>query len=260
MGIRLVEAFQLYSLLGNIKSNRFQDGSTSPHLSVCSLGFPDFLFNINELESYSNGKIPSSFLSLLTHIPYSSDLTNTSSAQIKSFVDPYSFFAAFNASLDIIDVHNHRGCEIIADLNYSNSTSIFAGKYDLVIDNGTLEHCFNIGEALINTARLVRSKDSYIFHINPLSMINHGFYNLCPTLFYDFYSQNFFKSVSILVSGLTSLRTIKVHPVNRFVLPTQFSQEELIMNYVVKSNIPGQQVFHQYSYPIQSKYKKSLSS
>jgi hypothetical protein len=29
-----------------------------------------------------------------------------------------------------------------------------------------------------------------IYHEMPMGMMNHGFYNICPTMIYDFYTQN----------------------------------------------------------------------
>jgi hypothetical protein len=63
------------------------------------------------------------------------------------------------------------------------------GKFDLVIDAGTIEHCFNIGQAIINAANAV-NEGGAIFHTPPMSMVNHGFYNISPTLLFDFYMQN----------------------------------------------------------------------
>ena len=64
--------------------------------------------------------------------------------------------------------------------------------YDIVLDVGTAEHCFNIGQAIVNMADMVR-KDGYIIHENPANWGNHGFYNLNPTFYADFYSANGFE-------------------------------------------------------------------
>lgn len=94
-------------------------------------------------------------------------------------------FDALGAKLTCIDHAIIRGDEQVFDLNYPQSL----GEYDLVIDPGTTEHCFNVGQALMNAANAVKP-GGHIFHCGPLSMVNHGFYNFCPTLFHDFYTQN----------------------------------------------------------------------
>lgn len=86
-----------------------------------------------------------------------------------------------------VDVARFAGVERIADLNFPQDL----GTFDLVIDPGTLEHCFNIGQAMMTAAGSVRV-GGRILHLSPMTMINHGFYNLCPTFFADFYAQNGF--------------------------------------------------------------------
>jgi hypothetical protein len=34
-------------------------------------------------------------------------------------------------------------------------------------------------------------------HVNPCTMVNHGFYNLNPTAYKDFYKQNGAKDISL---------------------------------------------------------------
>lgn len=65
-------------------------------------------------------------------------------------------------------------------------------QFDFLLDPGTIEHCCNIGQALKNIAMALK-QDGYVCHYVPLSMFNHGFYNINPTLFVDFYGQNDFK-------------------------------------------------------------------
>jgi SAM-dependent methyltransferase len=86
---------------------------------------------------------------------------------------------------EAVDVQPSRGCERQVDLNDPQSL----GEFDLVIDAGTIEHCANIGQALMNAAHAV-IPGGRIFHSPPLFMINHGFYNVSPTLLHDFYTQN----------------------------------------------------------------------
>ena len=248
MGIRLVEAIQLTNLLTEIISHRT---NVSPPIKVCSLGYPDFLFTPQALSN--NCTIPDMKpkLASLNTCSYKGDLTNADTVQ---YVDPKSFFKLFNAKLDVIDVQKHRGDELIIDLNYSNSTLALAGQYDLVIDNGTLEHCFNIGEALINTASLIKSNCAYVFHINPLLMINHGFYNICPTLLFDFYSQNHFRIHSIYATGVKSQKSVKINATQRYSLIKEFSNEEIIMNFIACSPI---EKLNQKNYRFSIQYKQN---
>lgn len=104
--------------------------------------------------------------------------------------------AATGRYVNIIDIKQWRGGERIYDLNSDTNNverlithdDLFE-KVDLVLDHGTLEHCMNIGQALMNAAGFVKP-GGRIFHGSPLSMVNHGFYNICPTLYHDFYKGN----------------------------------------------------------------------
>lgn len=88
-----------------------------------------------------------------------------------------------------VDLFRHRGVETLCDLNQPTG---FHAEYDLVIDPGTLEHCFNIGQAMINAASAVRV-GGRIFHGSPMTMLNHGFYNINPSFFGCFYKTNGFE-------------------------------------------------------------------
>jgi hypothetical protein len=111
-----------------------------------------------------------------------------------------ALFKALGYELDVIDIYASRGVERVVDLNHPHDL----GKYDLVIDPGTIEHCFNIGQAAFNLAGAVK-KGGYIIHSLPMTTLNHGFYNINPTWVHDFYGQNGF--VVTIATGYT--RAIK---------------------------------------------------
>lgn len=148
-------------------------------------------------------------------------------------------FEHLGAKLTVVDFTKDRGMEKIADLNHPHDL----GKFDLVIDPGTLEHCFNIGQAFFNAANAVKA-GGYIFHISPMSMMNHGFYNLCPTLYHDFYSQNNWR--------LDEIKFIQVpyaiDAVNRFSLSTE---------YIIRCLVQRMEE-EPLKMPIQTKYLKKM--
>lgn len=84
-----------------------------------------------------------------------------------------------------LDIHASRGKEIIVDLNKDLSRNL-SDRGDIVIDCGTIEHCFNIGQAFANCAALCRVGGT-VLHTNPLNATNHGFYSISPTAYVDFY-------------------------------------------------------------------------
>ncbi len=94
---------------------------------------------------------------------------------------------------DVLDFQLYEGSEIIIDLNVPVEEK-YKCKFDFVIDNGTTEHVFNYAQALMNCAAMV-SHNGYVFHSVPMNWGNHGFYNISPTLFYDFYDDNGFDTI-----------------------------------------------------------------
>jgi hypothetical protein len=149
-------------------------------------------------------------------------------------------FNAIGASLDCVDVSPSRGVERIVDLNLPCEL----GRYDVVIDAGTVEHCFNIGQAIMNAAGAVDA-GGCVFHMPPLSMANHGFYNLNPTLLHDFYAQNGW-DIEVL-EGVTRQGRFKVPPAARFIAPGEASLLFLASRRVVSP----------LRFPTQSKYLRN---
>lgn len=95
--------------------------------------------------------------------------------------------------IEFADVVAHRGPERIVDLNRHVE---WGRTYDVVLDGGTAEHCFNIGQVFDNIHRAVRPGGGVVIHVNPLNMINHGFWNVSPTAYHDFYDQNGYVIIS----------------------------------------------------------------
>jgi hypothetical protein len=105
--------------------------------------------------------------------------------------DTESVLESFGLEIDIIDVAKIRGPERVVDLNQPLPSDLI-GAYELIIDTGTLEHCFNVGQAFRNMCDIV-AVGGAAFIMAPLSNVNHGFWNFCPTAFYDGFEQNGFK-------------------------------------------------------------------
>lgn len=104
---------------------------------------------------------------------------------VRPIPDAKSFFSLLGADLEVFDIVQTRGDEIMRDLNYPIDER---DEYDFVLDVGTIEHCFNIGQAALNMAGLLKPS-GLIFHGNPFNSGNHGFYGLNPTWYADFYGQ-----------------------------------------------------------------------
>ncbi len=104
----------------------------------------------------------------------------------------YTSFELFHdfGFLHVDDVDNcpDEGTTILHDMNLP---LCIQNSYDLVIDIGTLEHIFDIAQAIKNVLTAVKI-GGYVLHISPMTWLNHGFYNFGPTFFYDVYRCNGF--------------------------------------------------------------------
>jgi hypothetical protein len=128
-----------------------------------------------------------------------------------------AFFRALGIEANVIDVARVRGNETLVDLNLPLPPE-FARRYDLVVDTGTCEHCFNVGQAFMNSCEAL-AQGGVLMHAAPLTRVNHGFWNFSPTVYPDFFEANGFELQ--LLTGVTGdlangMRTFGVDPVGRF--------------------------------------------
>lgn len=123
-------------------------------------------------------------------LPYSAAAAERMRAQNSLYTSREFFELLGFESYTDIDFDPNEGCSIIHDLNEPLPDDQSC-KYDLVIENGTLEHIFDIKTALGNVARAV-AEGGMVCHVSPLDAFNHGFYNFSLNVFNDFYRVNGF--------------------------------------------------------------------
>ena len=128
-----------------------------------------------------------------------------------------ALFRALGVEADVIDVARIRGNESIVDLNLPLPLQ-YVRRYDLVVDTGTCEHCFNVGQAFMNACEAL-AQGGVLVHAAPLTRVNHGFWNFSPTIYPDFMEANGFELQ--LLAGVTGdlargLRSFAVDPVGPF--------------------------------------------
>lgn len=172
----------------------------NPHIRnarILSLGYPDILLS-RENASLFFGVQPTKFTE-----------NGAWHKVVDKLPETVEFFGLLGSTIDCVDIHQSRGVERVVDLNQEHDF----GLYDLVIDAGTIEHCCNIGQALMNAVNAVKV-GGYIFHVPPMSMMNHGFYNISPTLLHDFYTQNGWTIEHFTAHGKTG--PVDLHPTKRF--------------------------------------------
>jgi hypothetical protein len=167
-------------------------GTKSVSQTVLSLGYPDILAPPDQLAALFDPEL----LSALRIRDDSSQIARWHRLpESTPIVDAEHFLALLGYDLEVLDLVQARGGERVHDLNEPVPSELYR-RYALVVDPGTLEHCFNIAQAAKNLAEMV-APGGCVFHGNPLNMFNHGFYNLNPTWYHDFYAANGF-TVKIL--------------------------------------------------------------
>ena len=160
---------------------------------ILLLGYQDLVVSDNELKQIFGANID--FKQLKIREESERIIEWHGARHLSKIYDTFSLFEQLDCELTISDIEEIRGGEIIIDLNVPLKTS---NKYNIVFDGGTMEHCFNIGQAIQNIIELTEI-DGYILYGNPLRMINHGFYNISPTLYWDLYNQNGHKVHSLKI-------------------------------------------------------------
>jgi len=220
-------------------------GMMKPHLrpgKMASLGYPDLIAPETDLESMVGSRIYS-----LKRRPDSEAICKRHLIQSRKIVDTRAFFDALGIELTVFDIVRERGEEVMLDLNYP-LPEVHKQRFDFVIDIGTLEHCFNIGQALQNMAGLLKA-GGMIFHENPFNWGNHGFYNINPTLYYDFYGINGFDVMESWLVGRDGHKE-RAEPTRRFVLTG--GEAKIIL-------CAGRKQIGEFVFPMQTKYRKTVS-
>lgn len=180
---------------------------------VLSLGYPDILASSEQLGALFGAEL----IEALEFRPDSAQIARWHGLSEESrIVESAHFMALLGFDLEVLDVVEARGGELLLDLNEPVPERLHR-RYALIIDPGTLEHCFNIAQAARNLAEMV-APGGCVFHGNPLNMYNHGFYNLNPTWYRDFYTAIGFEIEQMLgvANPVSGLKRFKVPPTARF--------------------------------------------
>jgi len=158
---------------------------------------------------------------------------------------------------EVFDFQHYEGSEKLINLN-DPVPEEFIGRYHYIIDAGTTEHVFDYAQALRNCASML-SLYGVIYHGVPMNWPNHGFYNISPTLYHDFYEDNGFET--ILFKGFTHtvvdgkhkpVEVTGMHPTERFSLAALGGGEADLRYMAIK-----REQVEKYVNPIQRKYRNA---
>jgi len=180
---------------------------------VLSLGYPDILASAEEIGTLFGADI----VDALEFRPDSAQIARWHGLGAeRKIAESAQLMALLGYDLEVLDVVEARGGELLLDLNEPVPQRLHR-RYALIIDPGTLEHCFNIAQAARNLAEMV-APGGCVFHGNPLNMYNHGFYNLNPTWYRDFYAAIGFEIAQMVgvANPVFGLQRFEVPPTARF--------------------------------------------
>jgi hypothetical protein len=181
---------QCLPLLGNLSDKK-----------ILTLGVQDCHFsNETLLEFLRRHSIPHNPLSagdvlLTTGFKHLSEQERQKSGQ---YVHQKTLFRTLGFSaenISALDYSTFEGAEVVHDLNNPVPAEL-EGKFDLILDGGTIEHVFSLKDAFSNLIRMTRS-GGLIVHFSPVDFINHGFINLNAELVHDVYLANGFEEITV---------------------------------------------------------------
>jgi SAM-dependent methyltransferase len=129
------------------------------------------------------------------------------------------------------------------------------GMFDLVINHGTAEHVFNIAQVFLSMHEACKV-GGLMVHESPFTgWLDHGFYCLQPTLFYDLAATNGYEIVSV---NIEEIKSRFIHTVESREAMTQLLTEGLpdnAMLFVVLRKVTNKPFF----VPLQGYYAHSIS-
>jgi hypothetical protein len=139
------------------------------------------------------------------------------------------------------------------DLNYPID---LGRQFETVINHGTAEHVFNIGQ-VFRTIHEHTAPGGLMFHESPFTgWIDHGFYDLQPTLYFDLAEFNGYALQGMLIANLVSKAVIQVRgreSLYELIRERKIPENSVLLTILRKS--PDERPFQT---PVQGYYRESL--
>jgi len=155
-------------------------------IQMVTVGYPDCLVPVSLVSQLFGDEI----LSQLTYRDDSDKIISWHNLgeYLDKVIETESLLAALDIDITVLDINEVRGGEIICDLNEPIDKDLH-NRFDIVLDGGTMEHCFNVGQVMNNIVSMAKV-NGFVIHGNPLVVMNHGFFNFSPTFYHDYYIDN----------------------------------------------------------------------
>jgi hypothetical protein len=106
--------------------------------------------------------------------------------------------------VESFDNSDYEGATHIVDMN---KPLTIHNRYDTIIDGGSIEHVYNVTQALTNVSQIC-SEGGQILHILPANnFCGHGFWQFSPDLFFSLYSEsNGYRKTQVFLADLADER------------------------------------------------------
>ena len=97
---------------------------------------------------------------------------------------------------EVCDISSYEGADLVFDLGLPVKKGL-VGKYDTIVDSGTLEHIFDLLRAIENVNSMLKVGGTLILASPASKAINHGFYSISPIFYYDYLSVHGYDQITI---------------------------------------------------------------
>lgn len=176
-------------ILVNTAYTMLVEGKRRPyHGTVLQLGRQSILFSYNALAG------------LAAHVGF--ELHPTDVIDPDARLNDIQFFTAlgFNEVLSM-EYGTDEEASFVWDMNNLTDTD-WDERFDFIYDGGTIEHIFHIPNALTNVCKMLKIGGRVVHDNGITGVVDHGFYAIQPTLYYDFYVANGFETNLFTVSKI----------------------------------------------------------
>lgn len=115
------------------------------------------------------------------------DVSDAARRAHSAYIEP--FLELLGASEVVsVDYSDYEGATVVHDLNQPVGLEL-RGRFDVVLDCGTLEHIFNFPVAIKNCMEMLKVSGCLIIHTPVNNQMGHGFYQFSPELFFRVLSE-----------------------------------------------------------------------
>ena len=111
-------------------------------------------------------------------------------------------------SVDSIDYSDYEKASLIFDMNKPLSEELLANKYDCVIDLGTIEHIFNIGQVFQNIIDFLDEGGIFLSVNVNNNFSGHGFWQFSPEVYMRVFQEKY--GMELLELYLAETDTLEV--------------------------------------------------